>query len=303
MPGVSQRGYGTARFVKKSGQRVEEVLELTITGYDLVLEPSDPSAGVTIVESKEAKEMDPQEILEALQESGFFDRLAADVRQNVVEAMRADDEARQESALREALGIKEDDDITEAVLALVKQQPNDLEASLRESLGLKETDDLAETLEERARRLEELEAQDRQRQVAAYIDEQTKELRYPDFLKAQLVEAIKAGKPNTIEEAKKALVEKRKEYDGIMAQLELAAKGFGGVKILGPVLERETGVPEFARGAHLLTEAMVKTGQTPARQWNRPLEELSPGRAVRADVSRSVRQGLQAGTDGRGAGD
>lgn len=278
MPGVSQRAYGESRYVGKRSQRVEEVTALTITGYDLVLEPSDPVAGVTMVESEEGFEMDMQEILEALQAEGFLDRLAANVRQNVLEAMRADDEASREKALREALGIGADGDLAEAVLALVERQsPGEVEAGLRERLGIGETEDVVEAVVAREKRLGELEEAERQREVDGYIAEQVTELKYPDWLQVQMTEAVVALGPKSVDEAKTIIAAKKKEYDAIMAKVELAAKGFGGLKMLGPVLERETGVPEFARGSHLLTEAMVNSGLAKARKWNRPVDEMSAG--------------------------
>jgi len=277
MPGVSQRANGDSKFVGKRGQRVEEVTALTITGYDLVLDPSDPVAGVTMVESEEETEMDMQAILEALREEGFLEKLAVDVRQGVMEAMREDDEARKEKALREALGIGADGDLSAAVLGLMERQtPGQVEAGLRERLGIGETEDVVETVAAREKRLQELEEAEQKRQVGGYIEEQVAELKYPDWLQSQMTEAVGVLGPKSVDEAKSVIAAKRKEYDAIMAKVELAAKGFGGLKMLGPVLERETGVPEFARGAHVLTEAMVRSGKGKMRKWNRPMDEMSP---------------------------
>jgi hypothetical protein len=57
--GVSMRGYGETRTVRESGRKVDEVTELTITGFDLVAEPSDPDARLT--ESKGDPAMDEEE--------------------------------------------------------------------------------------------------------------------------------------------------------------------------------------------------------------------------------------------------
>lgn len=57
--GVSMRGYGETRTVKEGGRKIDEVTELTITGFDLVAEPSDPFARLT--ESKGETEMDEEE--------------------------------------------------------------------------------------------------------------------------------------------------------------------------------------------------------------------------------------------------
>jgi len=194
--------------------------------------------------------------------------------------------------LREALGIGPQDDLLEAMQHLVaeRQEAADddgLEETLREMLGLRETDDLQEALAARQTRMQELEEAERRRQVVTYINEQTKDLPYPDFLKKQMVEAIQAAAPGDVEAAKKVLIEKRREYDAIVAQLRLAARGYGGLNVIGPVLESETGVPEFARGAHLLTEAMVNAGQALPRKWNRDAAEMSANeRFARAYLER-----------------
>jgi len=273
MPGVSQRAYGDSKFVGRGRDRVEEVTELVITGYDLVLEPSDPTAGVTMFESEEENEMDPEEILKALQESGFFDELNANVRTQVEEAMRSKDVAQKETALREALGIGEKDDITEAVLKLVrerKQPKGKLEEKLRESLGMADTDNLEETLQARLDRLANLEEAEQKRKVAEYVEKEIEALTYPVVLKEQLAEALGTMELKTIDEAKATIVAKRQEYDAFASRLTLAAKGFGedGLRVLGPVLERETGVPEYARAAFQFTEALVRQGMAPERNWN-----------------------------------
>jgi hypothetical protein len=289
LPGLSIRGYGHSKYVEKNGRTIEDVTELTLTGIDLVSpwEQSDPGPGVTMLESKE-RNMDPQEILELMKESGLFDSLKDELQRKIQEAMQAEDEERQVQALREALGIGPKDDLLAAVQERLartstqgEQEPpepeseEDLEANLRQMLGLEEGDDLQEMLQARQQRMQELEEAERQRQVAEYIEEQTADLPYPDFLKERLVEALTAQNPASVEAAGQALTEKRQEYDAIVAQLRLAARGFGQVEVTGPVLESETGVPEFARGAHLLTEAMVRAGHARPRKWNRDPADMS----------------------------
>ena len=85
--GVSMRGYGQA---KPMAENVQEVTALTITGFDLVAEPSDPFARLT--ESKEQVEdtMDEQEKLQ--QELAESKRALAEQAQALTEAKRAQDE-------------------------------------------------------------------------------------------------------------------------------------------------------------------------------------------------------------------
>jgi len=49
--GVSMRGYGSSRTVQESGESVTEVTELTIRGFDLVAQPSDPNGAITEAEA------------------------------------------------------------------------------------------------------------------------------------------------------------------------------------------------------------------------------------------------------------
>ena len=44
--GVSMRGYGTSRAIQLDGESVQEVTELTIKGFDLVAQPSDPNGAI-----------------------------------------------------------------------------------------------------------------------------------------------------------------------------------------------------------------------------------------------------------------
>jgi hypothetical protein len=45
--GVSMRGYGSSRAIQLDGESVQEVTELTIKGFDLVAQPSDPNGAIT----------------------------------------------------------------------------------------------------------------------------------------------------------------------------------------------------------------------------------------------------------------
>jgi flagellar motility protein MotE (MotC chaperone) len=57
--GVSMRGYGTSRTIQLDGESVQEVTELTIKGFDLVAQPSDPNGA--IVEAQQDEEQQIQE--------------------------------------------------------------------------------------------------------------------------------------------------------------------------------------------------------------------------------------------------
>jgi F0F1-type ATP synthase membrane subunit b/b' len=53
--GVSMRGYGSSRTVQESGESVQEVTELTIRGFDLVAQPSDPNGAITEAEADQVQ--------------------------------------------------------------------------------------------------------------------------------------------------------------------------------------------------------------------------------------------------------
>lgn len=239
-PGVSQRGYGDSVMVTENGREIEEVTELTITGFDPTLpgDQSDADSGVTFVESNQAEgvkspaqeneTMSKEELIKFLQE---HPELFKGVTREQVESMNADALKAFEETVRKALGVGADAD-------------------------------LAKELTEAARARQELAEAKQQKAVDAAIAEQTKGLKYGKALNEALVASIQAAQPKSVD-AVKALVEsKRAEYDKIASAFKLAGMGFngGGVQVLGPVLESETGTPEYARAAHELTESMVRVG-------------------------------------------
>ena len=60
------RGYGKTKAVKDGGRSINEVTALNITGFDLVMEPSDPFA--RIVESRDQEDQDVSEEMQDVQE-------------------------------------------------------------------------------------------------------------------------------------------------------------------------------------------------------------------------------------------
>ncbi len=58
--GVSMRGYGTSRTIQLDGESVQEVTELTIKGFDLVAQPSDPNGAIV-----EAQQVESDKLQEA----------------------------------------------------------------------------------------------------------------------------------------------------------------------------------------------------------------------------------------------
>jgi len=95
--GVSMRGYGSSMFVQESGQTVQEVTELTITGFDLVAQPSDPNGRLLESQQGEMKAMNLEELLRLLQEK-------PELREALLNKLGLAEKA----ALAESLGVKPD---------------------------------------------------------------------------------------------------------------------------------------------------------------------------------------------------
>jgi len=237
MPGVSQRGYGESRIEKEDGKRIEVVESLTITGYDLVMEPSDPDATVTMFESQqEEDEMDPEEIRK-------FIAANPQLFEGMVKGK-----------------------VDEAVKAMSGEQLKALEERIRSTLSLAEGEDWMKALQEATKAKAELEARKQKETMDAAVAEATKELPYGK-LNAAFVEAVKAQTFKSVEEVKKFCEAKRQEYDVIVSQARLAGMG---LQVKGPVIETQTGTPEFARGAWEFYESLIKSGHVQRHDLREP---------------------------------
>lgn len=265
MPGISQRAYGSSRTVKENGKNVEVIEDLTITGYDFVLEPSDPFGRALTLESKiiqDNPEMD-ELTLEALREKNPA----------LVAQIIAESDNKKKAELEAELS-RRDEKARETKRAL-----DEANAALRAELGIGETDDLQEAVRERNERLALLEAKEAQAKVDAFVAKEIDGLKYPAAMKTTFAEAVKAQTPKTVDEAKAIIIAKRKEYDGLAANIELVSRGYG-IQMLGDVLESELGIPEFARGSHEITESLVQAGKAHRRDPRRA-ETLSEVYAAR----------------------
>jgi hypothetical protein len=156
--------------------------------------------------------------------------------------------------------VETDGEIVGAVASLIQEATRDPEAErdeLRDRLGISADADLGDSLEESMARLQTLEAEAQQREVDEFVESTIKALKYPAWMKDQLAEAIKAEEPKTKDEAKALIESRRKEYSGMLSRLDLAAKGnVHGLAVLGPVIERDLGIPSFAAVAHEISESL-----------------------------------------------
>lgn len=234
MPGISQRAYGEGKMVKENGVAVEEITQLLITGYDITApnEQSDPNGSINYFESKSSQEDDMNELLEQLKKlfaehpelfsNGMTEAKLAEMNDNALKKM--------DEAIRAKLNIGADADIAKA---------------------------LNETLE-KARKFDEGE---KAKGIDNAITEATKELPYGEEGNKMFVEAVREANPQDEKAVKTVVESQRKLFDKVYAGKKLQDMGFKpGTKIQGvqPVLEAETGVPEFARGAFEISESIRK---------------------------------------------
>lgn len=224
--GISQRAYGASKIVQENGESVEEVVQLRITGYDLVAEPSDPNG--RIVESRE-------------QPAG----------------------EKKAMTLEELLALlKDKPEMTEALIARLGLADK---TKLAEALGV-EPGNLAESLKTAKAAQDELAERKRQEAIGAAIVEATKGLAYGDDVNKLFVEAVQAAKPGKAEDVPAIVESKRKEYDGLMSKAKLAQMGKpGGPIIVSTGFEEQTGLPGYLQASHVFTERLIQHGQATAR--------------------------------------
>jgi hypothetical protein len=128
--------------------------------------------------------------------------------------------------------------------------------------------DLAKQLQEAQKMIAEGETakaqlQEAQRKTAveAAITEATKDLPFGKDLNESFVDALKVADLKDADAVKKFTESKRAEYGKLAAKGALVGMGFDekkGIVVLGDVLERETGTPEFARASFEITESLRK---------------------------------------------
>lgn len=238
---LSQRGYGDYKLVEEGGQQVHEVTYLEITGYDAVANPSDPNA--RLVESQ-----------------------AAEAAGKAVNAQASGKGVKKAMTLEEML--KQLQENPEKLEELLKAHP-ELVESVVGKLGYADKRALAATMGTNPARLEqsiqemmeaqrELEERKQAELIEAQIQDACKNLPYGK-LNGQFIEAVRAEKPTKQQEIFAIVETKTKEWDSLLSAAKLAGMGGSGVRVLGPVFERETGQPEYTKAAWELNESLVRT--------------------------------------------
>jgi len=229
MPGVSLRGYGEGKNVKEGDQKIFEVAELHITGFDLVLEPSFENT-VQLTESQNQSSEDEmyEEFLKLLKEH-------PEILKGITEAQ-----------------LKE---MSEAQLKA-------LEAKVRTALGIDEKTDIAEALKTNAEKARKFDESQKQNEVKTAITEATKDLPFGEKLNKIFVESFSGMDFSAPEQVKTFAESQRKQFSHLAAAGVLKGMGFDektkSIKVIGDVLEMETGTPSFAKISFQLTESIRK---------------------------------------------
>ena len=232
IPGISQRAYGTSKVVKENGGDIEEVQQLIITGYDMTApnEQSDPNGSINYFESQSSME-DDMNLLEELK------KLLAEHPELFGKGM------------------------TEAQLAKMSEDAlTKIDESIRAKLGIDANADIAKALNditEKARKYDEAE---KAKSLETAITEATKELPYGDEGNKLFVESVREMNPQDVKAVKSIVESQRKLFDKVYAGKKLEGMGFKGkIQKVQPVLEAETGVPEFARASFELVESISRS--------------------------------------------
>lgn len=232
IPGISQRGYGESKKMKEKDVEIEEITQLIITGYDGTApnEQSDPYGSINYFETKSSED-DMNELLEQLK------KLFAEHPELFSNGM------------------------TEAKLAEMNENAlKKLDEAIRAKLNIGPEADIAKVLNETIEKARKFDEAEKKSTIEAAITEATKELPYGEVGNQDFVEAVREANPQDTAAVKSIVERQRKLFDKVFAGKKLEKMGFkGGTSLkVQPVLETETGVPEFARGAFLLTESIRK---------------------------------------------
>ncbi|MCP5097193.1 MAG: hypothetical protein GY943_16725 [Chloroflexi bacterium] len=270
-PGVSLRGRGDSHIVTENGHNVEEIDWLRFSGIDFEMQTGFADAGVQQLENKRKDIMaDKTKTDTPIQESKVANRddvmtliasgqiNASDIRMafpDLAEDLRKDAERERELAEKKAQELHGEK------LAEMRELADEELAKLRGAAGVDDdTADLATTILEQRKQLQELQAEKQQREVTEYVEKAVGELKsYSTDFRESLRKAVENEKPATVAEAKAAVARQREIFDPLIANLRLQTKG-RGVSMLGPVLESETGVPEFARASFEIAENLRSKG-------------------------------------------
>lgn len=246
MPGVSLRGFGEGKKIKEGSENIFEVTELHLTGFDLVLEPSFENTA-QLIESQSSMEDDMNELLEQLK------KLLAEHPELFNKGM------------------------TEAQLeALNEKQLKKLDESLRTALGIDPNANIIEAVKVNADKARKYDESQKQNEVKAAITEATKDLPFGEKLNKIFVESFNGMEFAAPEQVKTFAESQRKQFSHLAAAGVLKGMGFDektkSIKVIGDVLEMETGHPQFALASVEIMESIRKYENRAKRSLDRHAE-------------------------------
>ena len=265
-PGGSIRGRGEAQIEKVDGEKIEKVLWISMNAADLVGDPSFKNVA-ELQESQSSMEDDMNELLEQLK------KLLAEHPELFGNGM------------------------TEAQLdALNDKQLKKLDGQLREALGVDANANIIESVKANADKARKFDESQKKVEVDAAITEATKELPFGEKMNGMFIASMKEANLTTVEAVKQFAESKRKEYSQFAASGLLKGMGFDektkSIKVLGDVLELETGTPEFGRVAFEITESVRKHGNRSKRAIDERAE--SPAAVLTQKLLESFDKKFQA---------
>jgi hypothetical protein len=249
--GLSQRAKGDSQ----QRGNLSEVTRFTILGYDAVVNRSDKNAGLTLMESttNQSKGVNMSEFNQQISEfieaqAGTYVRFDESTRNRMGRAVKAQKPESFDEAKR-----------------LLEAQAGDYDALL-EAAKLNRDTTVARLEAENAK----LEEDKNRREVETFLMEAVKDAKYPKALEEAYLSACKAGKPANVEEAKALLESQRGIFDPLAASQTLAGKGFGRVQVMGPVIERATGYPEYAKASFALGQKLEESAMGRLVNFEKP---------------------------------
>lgn len=230
-PGGSIRGVGEAKIEKVGGERIEKVQWISMNAADLVGDPS--FKNVAELQESQSSMEDDMDLLEQLK------KLLAEQPELFNKGM------------------------TEAQLeALNDKQLKKLDESLRTALGIDANANIIESVKANAEKARKFDESQKKTEVEAAIAEATKDLPFGKTLNEMFVESIKTANLTSVDAVNSFAGSQRKIFSQMAAAGLLKGMGFDektkSIKVIGGVLENETGHPEFGRASFEIMESIRK---------------------------------------------
>ena len=242
-PGGSIRGIGESRIKKVDGQKIEEVLWASMNAADLVGDPSFKNAAA---------------LQESINETGDEEMTLEELKKLLAEQPELFGKGFTEAQLTE----------------MSDKQLKKIEESIREKLGIDAEADLGKALDETIKNAAEFKKMQAKQAIDEAVKEATKDLKFGEKLNKEFTEALDEQDFATVDEVKKFAETQSKLFNKLASAGVLKDMGYMEGKVIGvrgPVLESETGTPEFARASFQLTESLSRVNMSDIRDWNKPV--------------------------------